>query len=588
MSGLLRRLWQPARSLIGTGLLAAGWYATQVEPRWLRIIRRELTVPDLPPAFDGYRVVHLSDLHLGMPLADRQLPALVAAAHRERPDLVAITGDLLTNRRPARTDALGPVLAELRAPDGVWSVTGNHDHSAGIRRLEALLHGTGITLLRNAHTLIERDGEQIALAGVDDVVWSVADLHDALAGVPAGCPAILLAHEPDFARIALADRRVFLQLSGHTHGGQVRLPGLGALALPQFGHLFVSGTYQVGRLALSVSHGTGTGRFAARFNCRPDFAVITLRRGPSNLAAWHQQPDDSRRARLKRRVVVAGLRALSQTGVLKRMGLHTSPILPPNQRPPWESLRPMPASRVSDRRPIVIGHRGASALAPENTLAAFRVAAEVGADGVEFDVQRTRDGQLVVIHDDEVDRTTNGTGLVREMTLDELRALDAGAWFGAAFQGERVPTLREVFDWARGTDLLLFIELKDPWQFEGIEAQVVELVRAFDLAERAQVRSFYHAALHTVYALDPAIPLSELWLDRLPADDEITLPTVNALQMLYTPDEIARLHGRGVQITAWTVDQPRDVERLVRAEIDGLTTNHPDRVIAQVEALRGR
>lgn len=263
------------------------------------------------------------------------------------------------------------------------------------------------------------------------------------------------------------------------------------------------------------------------------------------------------------------------------MGLH---ILPPDQRPAWDTLLSMPASRVSTRKPIIVGHRGAQGLAPENTLAAFQVAIDLNIDGVEFDVQRTRDGAPVVIHDDDVDRTTNGAGHVWDHTLADLQALDAGNWFDPRFRGEQVPTLRAVFDLLKPTDLLLFVELKDPWRFDGIEAEVIRLIREYDLVERTQIRSFYHAALHTIYHLDPGIALSELWFERLPADGEITMKTVNALHSLYTRDEIARLHRCGVQVTAWTVDEIADAQRLIDAGIDGLTTNYPDRMLTLFKA----
>jgi len=264
--------------------------------------------------------------------------------------------------------------------------------------------------------------------------------------------------------------------------------------------------------------------------------------------------------------------------------IRTSPPLPPEERPEWRYLRPMPASRVSQRHPIIVGHRGASGLAPENTLAAFRVAAELGVDGIEFDVQRTADGELIVFHDDELERVTDGSGLVYEKTLAEVKALDAGRWFGAAFAGERVPTLAETFELCRGTDLLLFIELKDPWRFPGVEAAVVEMIRAFDLQERVQIRSFYHAALHVVHHVAPEIALSELWFDHLPTDDEVTFKTINAFYPLYTLENIAHIHARGQQATAWTVNDLDVARALIDAGIDGLTTDYPDRLLTLFEA----
>lgn len=259
---------------------------------------------------------------------------------------------------------------------------------------------------------------------------------------------------------------------------------------------------------------------------------------------------------------------------------RSSPVLPPKQRPPWDQVRGMPASRVSQRTPVIVAHRGASGSAPENTLAAFEAAAASGADGVEFDVQRTRDGHLVVVHDDDVDRVSDGRGRLADMTLDEVKALDVGSWFGAAFRGERIPTLRETFDLLRGTDLLLMIELKAPWRYGGMEAEVAALVREYGLVERTQVRSFYHAALHEMFRVAPEIALSELWWERIPSDDEVTYKTINCLYALYTPENVAQIHRRGQQATAWTVDDLDVARRLQAMGVDGLTTNVPGRLLA--------
>lgn len=279
-----KRLAGPLLGLAGIGL-AAGWYASQIEPRWLRITRLALSLPDLPPAFDGYRIVHFSDLHLGVGIANQQLPDIVQAVNREQPDLIAITGDFLTNRRDEPADA-GQVLAQLRAPDGVWGVLGNHDHRAGVDITAALLHTAGIELLCNRHHTLTHGADRLVIAGVDDMVRGISDLPAALDGAPDGVPVILLAHEPDFARIALAEPRIRLQLSGHTHGGQVRLPWWGPPILPKFGQLYPAGAYWVRHFSLYVTHGTGTGRFVLRFNCRPEIVVITLVRGESDPAGW--------------------------------------------------------------------------------------------------------------------------------------------------------------------------------------------------------------------------------------------------------------------------------------------------------------
>lgn len=257
--------------------------------------------------------------------------------------------------------------------------------------------------------------------------------------------------------------------------------------------------------------------------------------------------------------------------------VRTSPILPPDQRPAWNTILPMPASRVSARKPIIVGHRGAAGLAPENTLEAFQVALDLVIDGIEIDVQRSKDGVPVVFHDEDLERLTNGTGKLWDRTLDELKTLIVTPFEG--YHDVRIPTLRETFEFLRAADQLLMIELKEPWRYPGIEEQIVALIREFDLAERAQVRAFYHDSLHAIHRLAPEIALSELWLDRLPEDDEVIYKTVNSHHILFTADNVARLHQRGVQVTAWTVNELEDARRLIEIGIDGLTTNFPDRLL---------
>ncbi|MFP4324267.1 MAG: glycerophosphodiester phosphodiesterase [Anaerolineales bacterium] len=238
------------------------------------------------------------------------------------------------------------------------------------------------------------------------------------------------------------------------------------------------------------------------------------------------------------------------------------------------SYPPMPGL---DRRPLVIAHRGASADAPENTLAAFRLALEHGADGIEFDVHQTADGALVVIHDDDLARTTDIRGAVRKVNLADLKTADAGAWFGPAFVGEPVPTLEDVCAWLASNDLLAFVELKAP----DIEDAVAKTLRAAGLAGRVQVRSFDHAALQRFYAVAPEIPISELWYTRIPGAGEHTFPTINGLFALYDAETIAALHARGVAATAWTVNDFEAAERLLAWGIDAITTDHPAETIAR-------
>lgn len=241
--------------------------------------------------------------------------------------------------------------------------------------------------------------------------------------------------------------------------------------------------------------------------------------------------------------------------------------------------KPMPVSRISTRKPIIVGHRGALDLAPENTMPAFEAALHAGADGVEFDVQRTIDGHLVVFHDEDVSRVTDGTGKLPRMTLQEARSLDAGVKFDARFKGTRVPTLAEFFDWVRGNDLLLFLELKEPFLFPGIEQEVADMIREYGLVDRVQVRSFYHANLLKFHTVAPEIAISELWLNHLPWFGEIVYSTLNVMGSLCTEAFIADTHALGRKVTAWVVDDLELARNLKAWGIDGLTTNNPEKLL---------
>lgn len=277
--GTLRRHRRAIATLTGLAL-AIGGYAWQIETRWLRITRLTVPIPALPAEFAGYRIAHLTDIHLGVGQNEARLPLILAAVHRERPDLIAITGDFVTGGRDSLRNG-SVLLAGLRAPDGVWAVPGNHDYTVGADRVAAMLRQAGIGLLCNAAHTLHRGSATLALAGVDDLVHGAPNLQAALDGVPADRLTILLSHAPDFAARAAADPRVVLQLSGHTHGGQVRLPGVRPLVLPRGGKAYPEGLYTIGGLQLYVSAGTGTGWLAVRFNCRPELAIITLQPAPA-------------------------------------------------------------------------------------------------------------------------------------------------------------------------------------------------------------------------------------------------------------------------------------------------------------------
>jgi glycerophosphoryl diester phosphodiesterase len=231
----------------------------------------------------------------------------------------------------------------------------------------------------------------------------------------------------------------------------------------------------------------------------------------------------------------------------------------------------------------VIAHRGNSGAAPENTLAAFRQVAETGAQGAEFDVQLSRDGVPVVIHDEKLERTSTGTGWVGEHTAAELHALDAGRWFGPAFAGERIPTLEEVLNVFLGTPLRLIIELKtNRIPYPGLAALTVALVRRLGMTGQTVVSSFNHATLLEARAAAPEMEYAALVSDRL------IEPWVYARRHGFAAlhprasavdaEVVERCHQAGLKVRVWTVDDPVECARLERLGVDAVITNHPGRL----------
>ncbi len=239
-------------------------------------------------------------------------------------------------------------------------------------------------------------------------------------------------------------------------------------------------------------------------------------------------------------------------------------------------------------RLLNIAHRGASQVAPENTLASFQAAREMGADGVELDATLSADGEVVVIHDDTVDRTTSGQGLVRDLGFDVIKGLDAGSWFGPEFAAERVPALREVMEWARG-DMLLNIELKGAsLRSDGLEQRVIELIREYQLQARVVLSSFNPFALRRVkqmapeleagllYSPDLPLFLRRAWLRPLAKPDALH-PSFVMVSDAY----LGWARRKGYRVNVWTVDRAEDMAWLISLKVDMIITDRPD-VLASV------
>lgn len=231
------------------------------------------------------------------------------------------------------------------------------------------------------------------------------------------------------------------------------------------------------------------------------------------------------------------------------------------------------------------GHRGAGGLAPENTLPAFELAARLGADGVELDVHRTRDGVLVVCHDETVDRTSDGTGRIPELPLAQLRRWDFGA-------GTRIPTLAEVLDFAAGTRLRVNIELKNTLnRYLGMEQDVEATVLTSRLAGAARERliysSFNHRSLLRLIDLGTEVPVGVLYVEPLVRPwlyaSGFGARALHPMGTTVLPEEVAQAHATGLRVHVWTVDTPDQARALASWGVDAIITNHPDRLLATLQ-----
>lgn len=230
--------------------------------------------------------------------------------------------------------------------------------------------------------------------------------------------------------------------------------------------------------------------------------------------------------------------------------------------------------------PKIIAHRGASAHAPENTMAAFQLALDHGADGIELDVMLSKDHQLVVIHDDTVDRTTDGFGPVKEMTLQELQSLDAG-------EGQKIPSLEEVFE-SFGGRFLINVELKNYASiFDALPIEVAKLVKRYQIEDSILISSFNPFNLPRFHAQLPDVSLGLLtqanqakkWIWRLFHFDALHPYFSDVDQVL-----VASLHDRNRQVNVWTVDDDEEIRRLAALNVDSIITNDPQRTRAILEA----
>lgn len=261
--------------LIAVSATAA--YARLVEPYFYLISETDIFIRDLPDAFVGFRITHLTDIHHSRILGLNEVRRVVALAQETRPDMFVLTGDYSTSYR-RYIEPCAEALASLSAPEGVWAVLGNHDHYTDPELTTRALERQHIAVLNNAHTTLRRKADSIQLSGIDDWTWNAVDWVRAFSGLERKTPTILLSHQPavlDFEQT----NNVALILSGHTHGGQLSFPFLGApvrFVTPEI--KYARGLFRRGDTQLYVSTGTGVIGLPLRLGVRPEIAVLRLQR----------------------------------------------------------------------------------------------------------------------------------------------------------------------------------------------------------------------------------------------------------------------------------------------------------------------
>jgi uncharacterized protein len=251
-------------------------YARTIEPEWLEIVKIELPLRGLPDAFGGFTIAQISDLHFGPLVEPAYVETVVQTVQDLGADAIVVTGDIVSRVNRGEPDLIVQTLSRLQAPEGVFAVLGNHDWWQNAPLVSESLRRAGITVLSNEHVALQSDGQTLYLAGVDDVWNGKDDFPASLNGIPADSAVITLVHVPDFADVVANDPRVILQLSGHTHGGQVRLPFYGGVYFPTWGRKYTMGLYQIRDLTLYTNRSIGMVGTPVRFICRPEATLFTL------------------------------------------------------------------------------------------------------------------------------------------------------------------------------------------------------------------------------------------------------------------------------------------------------------------------
>jgi uncharacterized protein len=256
-----------------------------IEPNRPRIVRQQIALRRWPARLEGFTIALLSDFHYDPYFSVHPLKSAIGMVNGLRPDLIVLTGDFVTlplfskndEKAASAAEPCARLLCQMHAPHGSWAVMGNHDYYSDPERVTSALRAVGIRVLGNQSAAIEANGARFWLSGVHDVLSHTADMDATLQSVPKGEATVLLAHEPDYADHVVR-YAVDLQLSGHSHGGQVRMPFVGPLYLPDMAKKYVWGLYKIGGLTLYTNPGLGTVGLPVRFQCPPEITLLTMHR----------------------------------------------------------------------------------------------------------------------------------------------------------------------------------------------------------------------------------------------------------------------------------------------------------------------
>jgi hypothetical protein len=272
-----------------TGTIALGVDATVLAPNSIRVVRKDIALRRWPDRLDGFTIALLSDFHFDPYFSVHPIQACIGIVNRLSADLIVLTGDFVSipqlgndkEKAALAAEPCADLLRQMQARHGLWAVMGNHDYYTNPQVVTSALQARGIKVLANQSFPIEQGGARFWLAGLNDVVSGTADMDETLHSVPESEATILLAHEPDCAD-EVARYRVDLQLSGHSHGGQVRIPMVPPLFLPKMGRKYVWGLFRIGPLTLYTNPGIGTVVLPIRLNCPPEITLLTLRRSTTS------------------------------------------------------------------------------------------------------------------------------------------------------------------------------------------------------------------------------------------------------------------------------------------------------------------